>query len=334
MILFAPFSALAGEFPQTAAQTRALYQKFAAHYEANPVWSNAEVNRRRDGVRSDYIDEHDSMVEHADPVPADLVAAIPDAQWMSYPLFERAIRGMRSILRNFPDAGIRRNLLTIVDFDQKTEGRRFFVLDLESGRVLFQTWAQHGANSDQDRDRRPESFSNIDSSYQSSVGFLLTARSTYVGSFGYSLRMHGIDGDLNSLVHSRAIVLHPWPTLHPRGVATLDAYNTSLGCISLPWYESGKFYGLRDRPLSRLIMDTIKNRSVIFVASSAVDLERKSLYLSTTSRLGSAKRAEILRQLAREHSLHPAGNENQKLPVEYRTWTAPERRSDSRARDR
>lgn len=322
VLLSIPKLSHALEFPINEAATRALYQKLELDYRTRGVWSNSQMNRNRNGVASPYLGAGDTLEDvQAAPVPSDVIALIPEAEFVPYSLFSRAIRGMRSILANFPAAGIQTGILTIVDFDKKTEARRLYVFDLKSPRVLFHTWAQHGDNSDRDRDRLPEEFSNVNGSYQSSLGFVLTSRTPYKGSFGYSLRMHGIDESLNSLVHSRAIVFHPWPTLHPRGVSTLEASNTSLGCISLPWYESGRFYGLKDQPLSRLIIDTIKGRSVVFVSSSTVDLDRESLYLSGASKLSATVKNRILSRLDRETRALSVDSELPRLPDEYRAWS-------------
>jgi hypothetical protein len=215
-------------------------------------------------------------------------------------------------------------VLTIVDFGLKTEAKRFLVLDLQAERVLFQTWVHHGRKSDQDSDRFAERFSNTVDSNQSSVGFVLASDNPYEGMWGYSLRFHGIDGTLNSNVHQRAMVLHPWPTIHPREMAKLNAAEqSSLGCLSLPYYESGKFYGKDDQPLSKLIIDTIKRRSVIFISSPQVDLEKKSLYLKSTDLLPAAQRAAIIAKVNydSEHQALVSGEgERETVPAKYNYW--------------
>jgi len=325
--LCATSSALAWQFPKDDIESAALYRKLELDYAGNPVLKNSGMNKLRDGKRSDYVTTDDPFLDQAKPIPATTLKRLPDGKWISYKIFNQAIRGFRQILANFPNAGIQQNLLTIVDFNLKNEGRRFLVLDLETERVLFQTWVHHGRNSDKNKDRLPEAFSNIDSSYKSSAGFLITSDAPYDGRWGYSLRMHGIDGDLNSNVHSRAIVIHPWGTIHPREIAKLNPKATSLGCLSLPYYESGKFYGREDLPLSKLIVDTLKNKSVIYVATSKVDLEAKSLYLRTTRLMSGSQQAAILAKIDHEILDTPRllaeelkGDQQQALPADYKYW--------------
>ena len=320
-------SAFAWSVPKNDTESKHLYDRLAKDFAASRVLRNSDFNRYRDGKRSSYLESGDGFKEQADPVPASVMKVLPDAKWITFEMFNRAIRGLRQILANFPDGGIRNDVLTIVDFGLKTEARRFLVLDLQNERVLFQTWVHHGRKSDQNSDRFAEQFSNVVDSNKSSVGFLLASDRPYEGQWGYSLRMHGIDGALNSKVHVRAMVLHPWPTIHPREMSKLNAQvQTSLGCLSLPFYESGKFYGMDDQPLSKLIIDTIKGRSVIFVSTPQIDLEKKSLYLNSTALLPAKQRAAILAQVNDESANQPfmtdGEGEREVVPAKYRSWRA------------
>ena len=123
------------------------------------------------------------------------------------------------------------------------------------------------------------------------------------------------------------MVHHHSPTIHPREMAKLDATEqSSLGCLSLSYYESGKFYGLDDQPLSKLIIDTIKKRSVIFISSPQMDLEKKSLYLNSTNLLPEAQRAAILAKVNDESANQPfvkGGAESREVvPEKYQSWRA------------
>lgn len=315
-------SALAWDVPSNDTESRVLFDRLAKDFASSGVLRNADINRYRDGKRSAYLETGDKFLEQAKPVPADVLKVLPDARWISFQLFNQAVRGLRQILANFPDGGIRDDVLTIVDFGLKTESRRFVVLDLKAERILFQTWVHHGRKSDQNVDRFAEQFSNVVDSNKSSAGFMLASDLPYEGTWGYSLRTHGIDGVLNSNVHKRAMVIHPWPTIHPREISKLNAtLQSSLGCLSLPFYESGKFYGKDDQPLSKLIIDTIRKRSVIFVSTPQIDLEKKSIYLNSTALLPAAQRAAILARVNHESSTQPLfESEVDTVPEQYRSW--------------
>ncbi|MBY0414413.1 MAG: murein L,D-transpeptidase catalytic domain family protein [Bdellovibrionales bacterium] len=98
-----------------------------------------------------------------------------------------------------------KRLLGIIDFKAHNSKERFFILDMESGRVESYLTA-HGKNSDPDFDGYATKFSNTPDSNMSSLGFYLTAE-TYYGKNGYSLRLDGLSAT-NSNARARAIVIH------------------------------------------------------------------------------------------------------------------------------
>jgi hypothetical protein len=68
-------------------------------------------------------------------------------------------------------------VVTIADFSQPSANKRLYVIDLETKRVLFNTWVAHGKNSGQEE---AHSFSNSPQSNKSSLGFYVTLN-TYEG---------------------------------------------------------------------------------------------------------------------------------------------------------
>jgi hypothetical protein len=95
--------------------------------------------------------------------------------------------------------------LGLIDFKQHNSKERFFIVDMESGRVEKYLVA-HGKNSDVNYDGYATKFSNTNDSKMSSLGFYLTAE-TYNGEHGYSLRLDGLSST-NSNARERAIVIH------------------------------------------------------------------------------------------------------------------------------
>jgi hypothetical protein len=304
-LLLAAASASASDLPTTETGMKALYRSLESEWAANPVWKNASLNRWRDGKPSAYVTAEDDFPGQSDPLSPSELAALPEAGFVSYEVFRQGVNGLRSIVATYPSLDIRDDVLTLVDFDRETESRRFLVLDLSAGRTLFQTWVHHGRKSDADLDHVPELFSNVDSSNKSSAGFYLTEKNTYEGAWGHSVRLHGIDGDLNSLVHSRAIVMHPWKPFYASLLAARDPKQTSLGCLSLPYYESGKFLGMKDEPLAHLIVDTLVGRSVIYVHTSKASLSRRSLYLRSAGKVPAATAEKVLAQIVSDEGRVP-----------------------------
>lgn len=113
----------------------------------------------------------------------------------------------------------------VIDFKQHNSKERFYIIDMESGRVETYLTA-HGKNSDPDFDGYATKFSNTPDSLMSSLGFYLTGE-TYNGVNGYSLRLDGLSST-NSKARERAIVIHGADYVKP-GPKT----GRSFGCPAL-----------------------------------------------------------------------------------------------------
>ncbi|RLB55460.1 MAG: hypothetical protein DRI90_19435, partial [Deltaproteobacteria bacterium] len=98
----------------------------------------------------------------------------------------------------------------VTDFSLRSDQRRLWILSLASGALVHHTYVAHGEMSSDPNDSGwAVSFSNVSGSHQSSLG-LMQGAETYTGSFGYSMRMDGLEPGYNDNVRSRAIVVHPW----------------------------------------------------------------------------------------------------------------------------
>lgn len=138
----------------------------------------------------------------------------------------------------------RQDVLTVIDFSKHSSQRRFFVINLTTGKVEALHTA-HGVNSDRDHDGVATEFSNIEGSLQTSLGFLLTAE-TYSGQNGYSLRMDGVS-ETTSNARIRAIVVHAADYVQPG----LEKMGRSWGCPALA------------SSVGRRVIDQIKNGALV-----------------------------------------------------------------------
>ncbi len=116
-------------------------------------------------------------------------------------------------------------LIGIIDFKQHNSKERFYIVDMESGRVERYLTA-HGKNSDPDYDGYATKFSNTPDSLMSSLGLYMTAE-TYYGQNGYSLRLDGLSST-NSNARARAIVIHGADYVRPG-----PKVGRSYGCPAL-----------------------------------------------------------------------------------------------------
>lgn len=120
-----------------------------------------------------------------------------------------------------------------IDFKIPSNKYRFFIYDFKNNKILEKAIVSHGSgsvikNSDELK------FSNIEGSYQSSLGKYEIANS-YIGTFGKSYRLKGLDKTNNNAMQ-RAIVLHSLACVPDE--ETEDLACLSLGCPML----SKKFF--------------------------------------------------------------------------------------------
>lgn len=142
------------------------------------------------------------------------------------------------------------NLLTICDYSQSSRNKRLYVVDVVTGRLLFNTYVSHGRNSGQEF---ATSFSNLFNSNKSSLGFLVTGL-PYKGKAGLSLQLDGMEPGINDRVKMRSIVLHGSRFVTASVAGARGAISRSYGCPAVP-------YGVHFR-----IIDAIKGGSCVFVS--------------------------------------------------------------------
>lgn len=127
----------------------------------------------------------------------------------------------------------KQGLLTICDYSQCSSKKRLYVLDLNQGKVLFNTYVAHGHNSGNDY---ATSFSNSDDSHKSSLGFMRTAE-TYIGDNGYSMRLDGMENGFNNNVRARSIVMHGSDYVNAQRASNGTMMGRSYGCPAVPATE-------------------------------------------------------------------------------------------------
>jgi hypothetical protein len=166
---------------------------------------------------------------------------------MDLHVFEMALKGFTKL----SDAGKinNRDKITIIDFSQPSNQKRLYVIDLNKRQILFQSLVSHGRGTGE---LWAKSFSNEPSSYKSSPGFYVT-ETTYRGHNGYSLRLNGLEKNINDNAHSRAIVMHGAPYANASTINTLGFLGRSEGCPALPF------------SMHKHVINTIKNGTCLFI---------------------------------------------------------------------
>lgn len=141
------------------------------------------------------------------------------------------------------------NVITIIDFNLPSNKKRLWTIDVNSGEVLIHSLVAHGKNSGENKAQK---FSNTPHSLQSSLGFYLTENS-YFGKHGYSLRLKGIEKDINDKAYERAIVVHSADYVSEDFIKANGRLGRSFGCPALPENINEKF------------INTTKEGSLLFI---------------------------------------------------------------------
>ncbi|RYG01833.1 MAG: murein L,D-transpeptidase catalytic domain family protein, partial [Chitinophagaceae bacterium] len=141
------------------------------------------------------------------------------------------------------------DILSIVDFSLSSAQKRLFIMNMRTGKLLFNTYVSHGKNSGQENATR---FSNDQNSFASSLGFYVTGK-TYKGEHGYSLRLEGLEKGINDNALGRGIVVHAANYVNEKIAAQRGMIGRSLGCPAVPV------------KLHRPIIQQIKEGSCLFL---------------------------------------------------------------------
>jgi hypothetical protein len=154
---------------------------------------------------------------------------------------------LRAYHRAQDEKRVARERLTVIDYSLPSTQRRLWVLDPESGKVLFAERVAHGKGSG---DLVASKFGNAPESHQTSLGVFRTAE-TYQGAHGYSLRLDGLEKGVNDLARARDIVFHAASYVTEAFGLLHGRLGRSYGCPAL------------DPSMSRAIIDEIRGGSIV-----------------------------------------------------------------------
>jgi len=144
---------------------------------------------------------------------------------------------------------VERDVITLIDFSLPSTSKRLWTIDLGSGEVLYNSFVAHGRNSGENY---AEKFSNRPQSYQSSLGFYVTG-APYIGKHGKSLRLHGLEKDVNDKAYERAIVIHGADYVEEAFIRHHGRLGRSHGCPAIP------------KDLTEDFINTVKDGTLLFI---------------------------------------------------------------------
>jgi len=184
-----------------------------------------------------------------------------DSLGLSQEAFNYGLQGYMNMVSNGEVK--KNNIISIVDFSLPSSKKRLFIIDVTTGKLLFNTFVSHGRNSGKEM---ATEFSNDINSFKSSLGFFVTGN-TYSGEHGYSLRLEGMEEGINDNAYNRSIVMHAANYVNEKVVQVKGFLGRSLGCPAVP------------PTLHKAIINTIKDGSCLFLYSP------DSSYLSKTKKI-------------------------------------------------
>jgi len=117
-----------------------------------------------------------------------------------------------------------RRYITINDLNKRSDVGRLYVIDMETKeiKVYFSAHGQGGHKGVGENDfNNAQYYSNIDDSYASPRGMFLTGP-TYVGQYGYSMRLRGLQREINDNSILRDVVMHGFKDMNPAVASSSD----------------------------------------------------------------------------------------------------------------
>jgi hypothetical protein len=182
---------------------------------------------------------------------------------LSRDVFDMAIKGLGKLDLNgkLQNAGI----VTIVDYSQSSNKKRLYVIDLKNKKLLFNTYVAHGRNTGEEF---ANSFSNVEGSYKSSLGFYVTQHPITGSHTGFSLLIDGVEKGFNDHAVQRAIIMHAAEYATENFIKKFGRLGRSYGCPSVP------------PEMNKPIIDAIKGGTCLFLYNPDKDYLSKSALLN------------------------------------------------------
>ncbi|MBB1473018.1 MULTISPECIES: murein L,D-transpeptidase catalytic domain family protein [unclassified Luteimonas] len=181
---------------------------------------------------------------HARDLLARLSAAAPTLDRTVLALALQA----RDCARAADVAGAGADRLAVIDYTLPSTEKRLWVFDLGKATLLHAEHVAHGRGSG---DNIAARFSNVEGSFQSSLGLFATAE-TYIGENGYSLRMDGLEPGVNDAARERLVVMHGADYVDPAQARRQGRLGRSWGC---PAVRAG---------VARAVIDNLRDGQLLF----------------------------------------------------------------------
>jgi len=163
-------------------------------------------------------------------------------------VFNLALKGLKRLESN--GKLLNSNIVSIADYSQSSNKKRFYVIDLKNKKLLFNTYVAHGRNTGAEFAKY---FSNDEGSFKSSLGFYVTDRPINGSHTGFSLMINGVEKGFNDHAVKRAIIIHAAYYATENFIKKYGRLGRSQGCPALP------------PDLNKPIIESIKGGTCLFI---------------------------------------------------------------------
>jgi hypothetical protein len=184
---------------------------------------------------------------------------------LKFEVFNKALVGYYN-LKNL-DKLSDKNLLSVVDFSLPSNVKRLWIINISTGKVLYNSLVSHGKNTGT---TMAKNFSNLPETHKSSIGFYVTG-DTYYGKHDLSLRLEGMDPSFNNNAFARAIVMHGAKYVSEDWIKKYGMLGRSHGCPAIP--ES----------ISKEVINLLSGGTCLFIYYPNSNYEKKSSLLNKTT---------------------------------------------------
>ena len=144
-----------------------------------------------------------------------------------------AERGLRAFAVAWAHGDTDRFEYALTDFSLHSAEPRQWIVDLAVAAVLWNLHVAHGRGMEEPEDvPYAPAFSNVPETHLSSLGMMRSAE-PYVGDYGPSFRLDGLEPGFNDNVRTRDIVMHPWEGSRPEYVGAHGFTQPTWGCPAI-----------------------------------------------------------------------------------------------------
>jgi hypothetical protein len=175
---------------------------------------------------------------------------------LSLQIFMSAMKGY------YKYSNFKKGKISIIDYSKPSTAKRLYIINLNTKKIIFNTYVAHGKNSGENKAKY---FSNKPNSKKSSLGFFKTAE-TYYGKHGYSLKLDGLEKGINDNARDRAIVIHGANYVCKEFIQKHGRLGRSWGCPAIPVDQT------------KSIIDSISNGYCLFISGDNIEYSNKSNY--------------------------------------------------------